>query len=70
MCDVPRIKNGKLAKFKHASLSVHDARLFNALPKSLRELADVKLDSFKHALDKYLKCVPDEPQLSGYTATQ
>ena len=68
MCEIPTVKNGKQAKIVNASFPVHGQRLFNALPKCLRELTGVKLDTFKCALDKHLKRVPDEPQLPGYTA--
>jgi hypothetical protein len=67
-CIVPRVPNGKLGKIREASLAVHGAKLFNVLPQPLRNTSGVKLDSFKSALDRYLKTVPDEPTLVGYTA--
>ena len=68
MCEIPTVKNGKQSKIINASFPVHGQRLFNTLPKCLRDITGVKLDTFKRALDKYLKRVPDEPQLPGYTA--
>ena len=67
-CVVPRVPNGKLGKIREASLTVHGTKLFNVLPQPLRNTSGVKLDSFKSALDRYLKTVPDEPTLVGYTA--
>ena len=47
-------------------------RLFNALPKELREFpldsevkAEQAVEKFKKNLDKYLKSIPDEPNLSS-----
>ena len=48
MCEIPNVKNGKLAKIINASFPVHGQRLFNTLPKCL--LTGVELDSFKRAL--------------------
>ena len=41
-------------------------RLFNSLPRHLRNLKDVSTDIFKNRLDKYLKQIPDEPTLDHY----
>ena len=38
--------------------------LFNAIPKKIK--AKETLTSFKAALDKYLKSIPDKPPISGY----
>jgi hypothetical protein len=47
---------------------VNGPKLFNALPKSLRDLEDVDLLTFKKKLDEFLWTVADEPQSPGYTA--
>ena len=67
-CQIPNVPNTKLAKSREASLSINGARLFNIMPKSVRNLTNVNLSTFKCALDRFLNCVPDEPQLPGYTA--
>ena len=67
-CQIPNVPNTKLAKSREASLSINGARLFNIMPKSVRNLTNVNLSTFKRALDRFLNCVPDEPQLPGYTA--
>ena len=62
------VPNTKLAKSREASLSVNGVKLFNIMPKNVRNLTNVSLSTFKRALDKFLNSVPDEPQIPGYTA--
>ena len=54
-------------KLVEASLVVHGGNLFNTLPKSIRNLTDVDLSTFKRSLDGYLSTVAYEPQSPGYT---
>lgn len=71
VCVVPRPQNTASCKVQglvEASLVVHGGNLFNTLPKSIRNLTDVDLSTFKRRLDGYLSTVPDEPQSPGYTA--
>ena len=43
-------------------------RLFNCMPKELREITGVTVDTFKKHLDKWLmEKVPDQPSCEGYT---
>lgn len=42
-------------------------RLFNKLPKDIRNLNDISADTFKKHLDGFLNGVPDEPGVPGYT---
>ena len=67
-CQLPIIANSKLGRIREASLVFNGARLFNVLPKPLRDMSGVSLDTFKRALDKFLHTIPDEPQIPGYTA--
>ena len=53
---------------KSKSLTVHGARLFNSIPRYLRDMTNCSKERFKSALDPYLKEIPDEPQIPGYTA--
>lgn len=53
----------------HNGFSRNGARLFNAVPKAVRELTGVSPDTFKHHLDKWLSTVPDEPPTPGYPST-
>ena len=50
---------------KDQYFTTHGPRLFNSLPKSLRERGST-LDSFKERLDQFLMSVPDRPVLAGY----
>ena len=50
---------------REASLSVRGAKIFNMLPKSLRNFSSDKVDGFKSKLDSYLKTVPDQPTIQG-----
>ena len=41
-------------------------RLYNSLPKYLRDIESVKIEKFKFELDKFLELIPDEPKLPNY----
>ena len=58
----------ELQNHRLASLGVHGTRLFNSLPKLLRDLSKCDVDVFKSNLDKFFAIIPDEPLLNGYTA--
>ena len=66
-CNVPVIKNTPFKSFVQSSFAVQSGQLFNCLPKEIRELTSCSKDAFKNCLDNFLKTVPDEPLLSGYT---
>jgi hypothetical protein len=68
MCRIPALNNRALASaqtMKEASFAVRGPRLFNCLPKDLRD-ARCSLDRFKAALDRFLRGVPDLPSLPHY----
>jgi len=48
-----------------ASFAVIGPRLWNTIPSSLPQIAD--LDEFKFKLTDYLKTIPDKPPVSGYS---
>ena len=66
-CNVPVIENNVCKNIVLSSFAVHSGQLFNCLPKEIRDLSDCGKDTFKNCLDNFLKTVPDEPQISGYT---
>ena len=71
LCSIPPINTHSpraVQRLREASLPVRGQRLFNTLPQELRNLTGCKVDSFKRSLDKFLRGVPDEPQIPGYTA--
>ena len=49
------------------SFQVHGPKLFNALPKSIRDTTKVSVEEFKVKLDKFLQKIPDEPNVDGLT---
>ena len=70
LCDIPSIatrSSPKIKSLREASLPVKGQRLFNTLPQEIRNITGCKKDIFKRELDKYLKDIPDEPQIPGYT---
>ena len=68
MCYVPFVRNGPFQHIRCASFNVHGLRLFNTLSRPLRDMKGCNLQSFKEQLNKFLECVPDEPQIPGYVA--
>ena len=50
---------------REASLSVRGARLFNLLPRELRDTFTGSVDQFKSRLDSWLETVPDQPTIPG-----
>lgn len=70
-CIVPPVRRSAptyVQKLLHGSLPVHGQQLFNILPSAIRNMTECSVDCFKRTLDKYLRDVPDEPQIPGYTA--
>jgi hypothetical protein len=69
MCRIPRLvaHQGTPLTLKENSFPIRGPRLFNALPKEIRNLNGISLNSFKSRLDKWLRTIPDEPGVSGYT---
>ena len=50
---------------KEASLCVHGAKLFNLLPRHLRDISTGTVDQFKNQLDSWLQTIPDQPTVPG-----
>ena len=48
------------------SFVVKTGRLFNVMPKEIRDLTGVSLEIFKGKLDDWLGTVPDKLKLNGY----
>ena len=63
----PYKKNAPAAvrKAREASLSVKGARLFNVLPRDLRDTNTGTVDQFKARLDDWLATIPDQPTIEG-----
>ena len=50
---------------REASLKIKGARLFNLVPKEIRNLSGVSADRFKSQLDSWLTQIPDQPTIPG-----
>ena len=67
-CKIPK----HTMNIREKSFLINGPRLFNSLPKEVREFpmkniqnAQSSIDQFKNQLDNFLKNIPDEPNLSG-----
>ena len=47
-------------------ITVFGPRLYNSLPKYLRDIESVKTEKFKFQLDRFLELIPDQPKMSNY----
>ena len=64
---VPKSKgSGKFQSIREASFQINGPRLFNSLPKAVRNTTKVGIEEFKLKLDKYLESIPDEPKMENY----
>ncbi len=52
---------------KDDNYMVNGPRLFNSLPRHIRDLENCSLNCFKNELDRYLDNIPDQPRVTGYT---
>ena len=48
------------------AITVFGPRLYNSLPKYLRDIESVKTEKFKFELDKFLDTIPDQPKMPNY----
>ena len=62
-----RQASAAIQRIRYSSFGVIGPKLFNSLPRELRNTTGCPLVNFKQRLDKYLKTVPDEPLVVGYT---
>ena len=65
-CAIPALqKNGRKAiqTLREQTLQIEGARLFNCLPKKLRDIH--LMEDFKEQLDQWLATVPDQPRMAG-----
>ena len=65
---INKFSNSKSQKIRDGSVTIDGPRLFNSLPKHIRDLSGISLTKFKQSLDSYLANVADEPQIPHYTA--
>ena len=68
LCHIKRIHPRaptRIKTLKENAFALRGPRLFNALPRHLRDSTD-HLDGFKTQLDKFLRTIPDQPKLPHY----
>ena len=63
MCNVPFTRNIK----RIATFQVSGTKLFNALPKEIRNFRTGGIEDFKELFDAFLTTIPDEPRCPGLT---
>ena len=69
-CNIPHVLSSapkRIQTIRRASFGIKGPRLFNCLPKQIRNTTNVTVDKFKSQLDKFLATIPDEPLIPGYT---
>ena len=64
---IPQNAPSMVQKARERSLGVHGARLFNLLPRHLRNENSKDFPLFKNHLDLFLALVPDQPTTTGLT---
>ena len=52
-------------KARETSLQLKGARLFNLVPRDLRDMKAVTVDTFKAGLDTWLATIPDQTTIPG-----
>ena len=59
--------SAEIKKARSQSFHHHGAKLFNGLPKYLRNATGLSIDEFKELLDCHLSKIQDEPKIRGTT---
>ena len=62
-CKIPPVKGrNSVQTLRNQSFQVSGPRLFNSMPKNIRNIKNCFLEDFKCQLDVFLNKVPDEPK--------
>ena len=67
-CQLPRLNKKtrmSVQTMKDNSFQTNGPKLFNSLPKVLRNMKKCSEEDFKEELDKYLQKLPDQPKIDG-----
>ena len=68
LCEVPKLRGNKeVQKCRRQSFQMAGPKLWNSLPKNVRNVKNCGIEQFKEALDNFLSKVPDEPKTDGLT---
>ena len=60
-----RLSSKMLNKIHNSPLRATE-HTFNSIPRKLRNMTGVTLDTFKRHLDRWMLRVPDQPKCNGY----
>merc|ERR1712030_206348 len=69
LCELPQIKvNSKktVQTLRENSFQINGPKLFNCLPKHIRNKRGCSIEEFKIELDNFLETVPDQAKSDGY----
>ena len=61
LCEINSVERGHISTLAHISFSWKRARIFNALPPTIRNCSNCDVLVFKRRLDNYLALLPDIP---------
>ena len=64
-----RTASTRLKTIRDDSYFVQSVKLFDSLPRNIRDLKGCSVEKFKSELDKFLLKLPDPPLIPGYTAS-
>ena len=70
-CQLPKVKSTapvRIQTIRRSSFAVNGPRIFNSLPQHIRDITNCDLNLFKSQLDRFLRKLPDQPLIPGYTA--
>ena len=67
ICKMPKypLYNSKSPAARNRSYALTASALWNSLPKCVRNISGIGVDTFKRILDAVLKFIPDEPRCSA-----
>ena len=65
-CVISHVNTGRHGTLTYNSFRWRAIRLFNSLPKSIRDITNCSVCSFKLRLDHYLSSIPDLPCSPGF----
>ena len=69
-CIIPTSRGSTIVKnLREQSFQVMGPKLFNILPKQIRNMQKVSVEQFKEKLDLYLATLPDTPKICEMTPT-
>ena len=66
-CDIQYLTDRNPAQpLQENAITVFGPRLYNSLPKYLRDIKSVKTENFKFEHDKFLDTIRDQPEMPNY----